>query len=179
MLTSRQTWLRTRTLWPKKWKSKRKKKHKHKVARASANTKLPVPITRMEHTSHVSASRKRLISQRSSAAISEVSGQLSARRMSLRLPMTSTSPTDHAEEPVAQPITRSSTPSECKKSIWRGCIRVTRSSWSCQLSRSAHTPLTQLLEPSMRTKKKLITAVRQCTLRLRSAARKWKLKRRS
>ena len=163
MLTLRRIWLRMRTIWLSKWK-RRKKRMRVKLTRAFRLRKMHA------------ASRARLISQRSSAAISEGLGRLSDPRMSLRRPMTFTSPTDPAEGPVAQRITRSSTIRECKKSIWRGCIRVIQSSWSCPSSLSALTPLTQLLVPSMRTQKKSISLALNFTLKLKQNVRESKLK---
>ena len=169
MLTLRQTWSRMRIIWPNRCKSNRMKKGN--LTRASATTNNPATSTKVK-SSHATANRAKLASKRSSAALSVELNRLSAPRMSLRLPMTFTSHTDLAEGPVAQLTTRSSTHSVCKKSIWRGCIKVTQSSWLCLSSLSALTPLTQRLELSMRTRKKSITVVLKCMLKLRNAVQK-------
>lgn len=169
MLTLRQTWSRMLIIWQNRCQSRRMKKGK--LTRASATTKIHATSTKVK-SSHATVSRAKLASKRSSAALSVELNRPSAPRMSLRLPMTFTSHTDLAEGLVAQLITRSSTHSVCKKSIWRGCIKVTQSSWLCLSSLSAHTPLTQRLELSMRTRKKSITVVLKCMLKLRNAVRK-------
>ena len=171
--TSRQIWLRMLTIWRKRWP-----RSKDKPAHASADTKPLVMSTRAAPVSNAHARSARLISQRSSAAISVALSQPSARRMSVRRLMTFTSRTDPAEGLVAQLIIRFSMHSECKKSTWKGCIRVTPSSWWCLSFLSALTPLIQRLGLSTRTKKKSITLALKCTRRLLNAARDKKRKRR-